>query len=74
MLSSSVLRLGGGCRGSSRNPCECFTQSANTAVPVHLHNHGMLPPAGQAVHHVPVSAANTGQPPSVSTGRQVSLQ
>lgn len=74
MLSSSVLGLGGGYRGCSWSPCECVTQHADTPVPVHLHNHGVLPPAGQAVYHVPVSAANTGHPPTVSTGRQVSLE
>lgn len=71
---SSVLGLGGVCRRCSRNPSKCVSQPENPPVPVHVHNHGVLPPAGQAVHHVPDSAAYTRRPLAVSTGRQVSVE
>ena len=71
-LSSAVPGLGGGCRGCSGSTCNRPTQPANPPVSVHLHNHGVFPPAGQAVHHVPAHAAHTGHPPAASLGRQVS--
>lgn len=74
MLSSAVPGLGGGCRGCSRGPCDCVSQPANAPVSLHLHNLGVLPPAGQAVYHVPVNAAHTGRPPAASLGRQVSVK
>lgn len=74
MLSSAVPGLGGCCRGCSRGPCESVTQPANPTVSVHMHNHGVLPPAGQAVYHVPVNDAYTGHPPAASLGIQVSRE
>ncbi len=74
MLSAAVLGLGGGCRGCSRGPCGHVTHPENPPVSVHLHNLGVLPPAGQAVYHVPVNSAHTGRPPAASLGRQVSVE
>lgn len=72
VLPPALSGLGGGFGGCSRGSRVCAPQPAIPPVSVHMYHAGVLPPAGQAVYHVPVTAADPGRPPAASLGKQVS--
>lgn len=70
-LPPALPGLGGGSRRRSRRSSGHLTQPTNRSVSLHLHNLGVLPPAGAALYHVPVHAAHAGRPSAASAEPQV---
>lgn len=70
-LPPALPGLGGGSRRRSRCSSDHLAQPTNRSVPLHLHNPGVLPPAGPTFYHVPVHAAHAGRPSAASAEPQV---
>lgn len=72
LLSKAVFGLGGSYRGCHGHSSQHVAEHEEHSVPVHVHDAGVLPPAGQTVHRVAAAASRPQHAPTLPIRTQVS--